>query len=121
MEPQGREPNLSAAEERRLILLAQGGDHAAFGQLVEAHRERAMAGALSLLQNYEDARDLTQDAFVRAFKALKKFTPERPFYPWYYRILRNLCLSHLERHGPNRRVSLDHLVEEEHVQFEAPS
>ena len=67
------------------------------------------------------ALHLTQDAFVRAFKALKKFTPERPFYPWYYRILRNLCLSHMERHGPNRRVSLEHLVEEEHVQFEAPT
>lgn len=112
-----RGDSISAEEERGLIDRAQRGDRDAFGELVLAHRERAMAAALSLLRNHEDARDLTQDAFVRAFKALKKFQPGRPFFPWYYRILRNICITHLERHGSKRKVSLEQLVEENHVQF----
>ncbi|HMX62184.1 MAG TPA: sigma-70 family RNA polymerase sigma factor [Candidatus Sumerlaeota bacterium] len=115
------EPPFSPEEERRLLARAQRGDRHAFGELVEAYKERAFAGALSLTQNYDDARDLSQDAFVKAFKAIKRFQLGRPFYPWYYRILRNLCLTHLERHGPKRRVSLELLVEVEHVQFEAPT
>lgn len=115
------ESPLTAEEERHLIARAQRGDREAFGQLVEAHKERAFAGALSLTQNYDDARDLSQDAFVRAFRAIARFQLGRPFYPWYYRILRNLCLSHLERHGPARKVSLDQLIEDDHVQFEAPN
>ncbi|CAN5505577.1 RNA polymerase sigma factor RpoE [soil metagenome] len=107
-------------EETRLIGLAQRGDRAAFGVLVQAFRDRALAGALILTQNHEDARDMSQDAFVKAFKALGRFQLGRPFYPWYYRILRNCCLTHLERHGPSRRVSLEHLIENEHAQFEAP-
>jgi RNA polymerase sigma-70 factor (ECF subfamily) len=108
---------LTPEDETRLIHLAQRGDRKAFGDLVFAYRERALNGALSLVQNYEDARDLTQEAFVRAFKALKRFELGRPFYPWYYRILRNLCLTHLKRFGPSRQISLDQLVEEEHIQF----
>lgn len=107
-------------EERRLIERSQRGDRDSYGKLVEGHKERAFAGALALTQNYEDARDLSQDAFVKAFKAIKRFQLGRPFYPWLYRILRNLCLTHLERHGPGRKVSLDQLVEEDHLQFEAP-
>lgn len=80
--------------------------------LVQAYRERAYGAALSLTRNYEDARDLSQEAFVRAFRAIDRFRVGRPFYPWYYRILRNLCLTHLERHGPRRQVSLDEIVEE---------
>ena len=101
-----------------LLRRAQRGDRQAFGALVLAHRERAMAAAISILKNHEDARDLTQEAFVRAFKALKRFDLERPFFPWYYRILRNLCMTHLQRHGPGRKVSLDKLIEEDHLQFE---
>lgn len=111
--------SLSRAEEKRLLKRARRGDHGAFEKIVVTFRERAMAGAISLLQNQEDARDLTQEAFVRAFKALKSYDPERPFYPWYYRILRNLCMTHLKKFGPSRRVSLDAMIEDHHVQFES--
>ena len=43
----------------------------------------------------EDARDLSQDAFVRAFAARRRLDPKRPFYPWYYQILRRLCFNFL--------------------------
>lgn len=56
---------------------------------------------------------------MRAFRHLDRFQPGRPFFPWYYRILRNLCLTYLKRHGPARKVSLDRLIEEDHVQIPA--
>lgn len=113
------EDSIDPAEEQRLLERAQKGDRPAFGRLVEAHKERAYAAALALTQNHEDARDLSQDAFVRAFRNLHRFQLGRPFYPWYYRILRNLCISYLEKHGSGRMVSLDRLVEEDHVQFQS--
>ncbi len=109
--------SLDLKSETLIIKKAQKGDRKAFGTLVENYRERAYMGALSILQNPEDARDLSQEAFVKAFKALKRFQLGRPFYPWYYRILRNLCLTYLKRHGPSRKVSLDRLIEHDHVQF----
>ncbi len=106
-------------EETRLLGIAQRGDRDAYGRIVVAYQERAFAGALSLVQNHEDARDMSQEAFVKAFRALGTFRIGRPFYPWYYRILRNLCMTHLRRHGSGRMTSLDRLVEEDHAQFAA--
>jgi RNA polymerase sigma-70 factor (ECF subfamily) len=104
-------------DERHWLSLAKAGDRAAFGRLVEHHRERLYYAALGLVRNHEDARDLSQEAFVKVFKSLDRFDLRRPFYPWLYRILRNLCLDYLERHGPQRRISFDALVEDHNIQF----
>jgi RNA polymerase sigma-70 factor (ECF subfamily) len=109
-----------AAEEAALLTAAARGDRESFGRIVRGYRERALASAMGLVHNEEDARDLSQEAFVRAWKALDRFHPGRPFYPWFYRILRNVCLNHLERRGRQREVSLEHLVEDESVPFRAP-
>ncbi len=110
---------LESAEERRLLEAARRGDRPAYGRLVEAFRERAFAAAYALVNNEEDARDLSQEAFIKAFHALDRFDLKRPFYPWLHRILRNACLNHLKRHGAHRKVSLDALAEDDHIQFEA--
>lgn len=119
--PESRDPRSVEVtrRERELVERARRGDRAAFGSLVEQYRERAYSAALSLLRDHEEARDMSQEAFVRAFQALDRFDPARPFFPWYYRILRNRCLNHLKRHGPKRKVSLDAMCEEDHLQFEA--
>lgn len=101
----------SEQEEARLISRIKKGDRAAFASLVKIHRERAFGAALAIVRNHDDARDLTQEAFIKAWRAIDRFQDGRPFYPWYYRILRNLCLSHLERHGSGRKVSLDEMLE----------
>ncbi|MCC5877329.1 MAG: sigma-70 family RNA polymerase sigma factor [Candidatus Sumerlaeia bacterium] len=111
------DPPFTPEEETRLVVRSKRGDRAAFGVLVEAYKERAFLAALALVQNHDDARDMSQDAFVKAFRALDRFESDRPFFPWYYRILRNTCLSYLKHHGRGRMVSLDQLVEEKHVQF----
>jgi len=55
--------------------------------------------------NPDDALDLSQEAFARAFRARRRLDPDRPFYPWYYQILRRLCFNHV-RDRRTRRMRL---------------
>ncbi|MDK2972794.1 MAG: hypothetical protein PWP23_2549 [Candidatus Sumerlaeota bacterium] len=105
------------AGEAELLERARKGEREAYGTVVEHYRDRLYAAAAALLRDHEEARDASQEAFVRAYQNLHRFELRRPFYPWLYRILRNLCLDHLRKHGPARSVSLESLVEERHVQF----
>jgi RNA polymerase sigma-70 factor, ECF subfamily len=76
-----------------LVRRAQAGDPDAFGRLVERHMRRAYYAALALVGSREDALDLSQDAFVRAYRARQTIDPDRPFYAWLYQILRRLCFN----------------------------
>ena len=73
------------------------GDAQAFGELVRKYMRRAYFTAVGLVGNHEDAMDLSQEAFVRAFQARERFDIRNKFFTWYYRILRNLCLNHLRQ------------------------
>ncbi len=68
-----------------------------FERVVLCYQRKAFLAALGFLGNPEDAREASQEAFARAYRALPSFDPERPFYPWYYQILRNLCLTRITR------------------------
>jgi RNA polymerase sigma-70 factor (ECF subfamily) len=81
--------------DRPLVLQAQSGDSGAFGELVTRYMRRAYFAALGLVGNHDDALDLSQEAFARAFRARRSLDPERPFYPWLYQILRRLCFNFL--------------------------
>jgi len=91
--------------ERELVLRAQAGESAAFGELVRIYMRRAYYAALGLVGSPEDARDLSQEAFVRAFRARARIDPDRPFYTWFYQILRRLCFNHV-RDRRTRREKL---------------
>jgi RNA polymerase sigma-70 factor (ECF subfamily) len=67
---------------------------------------RGYRAALSLVGSHDDAMDLSQDAFARALKHAAKMDPDRPFYPWFYQILRRLCFNFL-RDRANRKRLLD--------------
>ena len=84
-----------AVEEDEAVLVARArdGDAEAFGRLVERHMRRAYYAALALVGRREDALDLSQEAFARAFRARRTLDPERPFYAWLYQILRRLCFN----------------------------
>jgi len=90
------------------ITRCREGHRVAFEPLVRRYGPRAYHFALGMVRNPEDARDLSQEAFLRAYLALSRFDVSRPFYPWFARILRNLCVSHLRRRRP--QVSLDEPV-----------
>ena len=76
-----------------LVQRARTGDRDAFGLLVERHMRRAYLQALGLVGSREDALDLSQEAFARAFRARHTLDPDRPFYAWLYQILRRLCFN----------------------------
>lgn len=81
------------SSDAQAIALCQAGDKAAYGYLVEQYKERAYYSALVLVRSHEAALDLSQDAFVRAFRHIKRFDTTKKFFTWYYQILRNLCLN----------------------------
>jgi RNA polymerase sigma-70 factor (ECF subfamily) len=92
-----------AEEDRVLIERAQAGDTGAFRRLVERHQRRAYAVALALVRDENDARELVQDAFLRAFKSLPSFQGSSSFFTWLYRIVTNLSIDLMRR--PGRQTS----------------
>jgi RNA polymerase sigma-70 factor, ECF subfamily len=80
-----------------LVERCQADDASAFQVLVERYQQRATRLAYRYVRNQEDARDVTQEAFIRAFRSIKEFRNESQFYTWLYRILVNLSLDHLRR------------------------
>lgn len=99
-------------EERAAIRAARKGDRAAFGVLVRQYQRRAYAAAFTLVGNREDALEIAQDALVRAYKAMPRFDPSLPFYPWLHRIVRNVALNHLRKRHRRGERSLDAMMEE---------
>lgn len=92
-----------AADDALLVRRAQAGDAEAFGRLVERYMRRAYYAALGLVGTREDALDLSQEAFARAFRARLTIDPDRPFYAWLYQILRRLCFNFLRDRSSRRR------------------
>jgi len=81
-------------------------DEAAFDLLVTRYQGRAYRLAWSLLRDAEEARDLSQEAFVRLYETAGRFRGESRFSTWFYRILVNLCLDHRRRRRGWRRLLL---------------
>ncbi len=82
-----------------LIERAQAGDTGAFRRLVERHQRRAFAVALALVRDEDDARELVQDAFLRAYRSLPTFQGGSSFFTWLYRIVTNLGIDLLRKPG----------------------
>lgn len=90
--------------EYSLLIKARNGNKEAYGEIVKIYMRRAYFSALTLLGSHEDALDISQEAFIRAYRAIKKFDINKKFFTWYYQILKNLCLNHLRdkfRHAVN--------------------
>ena len=91
--------------EATLIQRAQKGDHDAFAALVDEHQRYVYNLALRVVKDENEALDLTQETFVRAWTALPNFIGQSQFRTWLYRIVTNLCYNRL----PNLRRSLNDL------------
>ena len=88
-----------------LVREAQGGDHAAFAQLVHAHDEAVLKLALRITGSQSDAQDIYQEAFLKVYKKLDCFRFECSFSTWIYRIVTNVCLDHLRKNRNLRESS----------------
>ncbi len=87
----------SRINDAELIRQAQRGDRAAFEELVRQYDQAVLRLALHLTGSEADARDIYQDAFLKAYRNLGSFRFECSFYTWIYRIVTNLCLDHLRK------------------------
>ncbi len=112
-EPRSHAPAQTVADEtgdRALVQAAQGGDLGAFDELVVRYQERIYGLVYHMTSNHEDANDLAQEAFVKAWKALKNFKGDSSFYTWIYRIAVNHTLNHLkQRRNRTPHLSLNDL------------
>ena len=84
-------------DDTLLIRQAQQGNTAAFEELVQHYDRAVLRLAIHLTGSQEDAQDVYQEAFLRAYKNLPRFRFECSFYTWIYRIVTNLCLDHLRK------------------------
>src|SRR5512135_399474 len=88
---------LSRADDTLLIREAQRGNRAAFEELVRQYDQAVLRLALNLTRSEQDAQDIFQEAFLKAYRNLGSFRFECSFYTWVYRIVTNLCLDHLRK------------------------
>jgi len=93
---------LQRTEDDDLIREAQRGDRASFDSLVRRYDQAVLRLALHMLGNEQDAQDVHQEAFLKAYRHLGNFRFECSFYTWLYRIVTNLCLDHLRRRKSRR-------------------
>lgn len=94
-------------EEILAMRRCRRGSKEAFELFVRKYMKEAYFIALGLVGNREDAMDLSQEAFVRAYRNIKQLEPQRRFFPWFYQILKNLCFSHLRKRRRRQTSSLD--------------
>lgn len=103
---------MGAADEQQLLLRAREGDRSAFRMLVEHHIKGAYDVAFGFVRDHDIADDVVQDAFLRAFNALREFRGDAKFSTWLHRIVVNLSLNRMKRERSRavREVSLVNAV-----------
>jgi RNA polymerase sigma-70 factor (ECF subfamily) len=109
------QPNIEqpVSEEMQLVRRAKRGDDSAFEELVRRYDRNVFRIAQHITQNREDAEDVVQEAFLKAYGNLTKFQEQSKFYTWLVRIAVNEALMKLRRRKPERTVSLDEEVKTE--------
>ncbi|HET6881876.1 MAG TPA: sigma-70 family RNA polymerase sigma factor [Pirellulales bacterium] len=95
-------------DDKQLIEAALAGNSAAFGDLVRKYQDRLYNTMCHLLGSPEDAKDVVQDAFVKAFVKLESFQSASGFYTWLYRIAFNTAMSSQRRRRPTQSIDLRH-------------
>jgi RNA polymerase sigma-70 factor (ECF subfamily) len=98
--------------DEALVGSAQQGELEAFEELVARHRDKIYTRALSLVRNEDEAIDLSQEAWVKAWQRLRQFHGESSFPTWLTRIAINLCLDHLRRQKRRPTESIEQLGDE---------
>ncbi len=107
-------------DEKLLIQQAAAGDTAAFETLVLRYQRQVYNLALRMVGNDADAQDLSQEAFVRAWRALDSFQFSSQFSTWLYRLTSNICIDFLRAQKRRKAVSLTVLQDEEDQQWDMP-
>ncbi len=105
--PASEEPSAAPQEEHELVRRARQGDLEAYDDLVKRYQERIYATIYHMTSNHEDANDLAQDSFIKAYQALKSFKGGSSFYTWLYRIAVNKTINFLKQRKNRSHMSLN--------------
>src|ERR1700674_2424703 len=97
------------ADEYKLVRRAQQGDLAAYDELIKRNQERIYATIYHMTSNHEDANDLAQETFIKAYQVLKSFKGGASFYTWVYRIAVNKTINFLKQRKNRAQMSLNDL------------
>lgn len=106
-----RDANQASFEDSALVRRVQDGDHGAFEGLVLKYQDRIHNACYRMTNDREAARDMAQEAFVKAYEALSRFEHKSSFYTWLFRIAVNLCISQRRRDRRVTTQSSDHIAE----------
>lgn len=93
------------------VRLAREGDKAAFAKLVEQYQNRIIAVAYGVAGNRQDAEDIAQDAFIKAYKGINSLHENGAFYGWLVRIAVNTAISHKQSGHPGGLVAMESIAE----------
>lgn len=96
-----------------LVQRVRAGEVAAFDRLILKYRERLYGVIYNMTSNREDAADLTQDAFIKAFQSIQRFNGQSTFFTWLYRIAVNSTLTHLRKAKLRSFFSFEKIHEED--------
>lgn len=96
-------------DETLLIRRCQEGDEYCFEKLFQKYQRRACVLAYNILNDYELAKDVVQEAFVRVFRNIRRFDASRNFYTWLYQIVVNLSIDFLRKRSSSKAASLEDL------------
>ena len=107
-----------ADADLEIVHRVQAGDVAAFDGLILKYRERVLGLIYHITSNREDAADLAQDSFIKAFQSIHRFQGQSAFFTWLYRIAVNSALSHLRKHRFRSFFSLEKIDGDEPVSRE---
>ena len=93
-------------DDAAVVARCLAGEHNAYEAIVSRYQKGLFNVALRMLGNYEDAKDATQTAFIKAYEHLDSFNPEQRFFNWLFRILKNECLNSLRGRRAAEPVSV---------------
>lgn len=98
---------LAELTDNQLIDLTLEGKRSAFEELVKRHQRQIYALALKMIKNHDDAADIAQDVFLKAYEVLGTFQKKSSFHTWLYRIAVNFCINHLRRDKRKYHIELE--------------
>lgn len=100
----------SVAEDNKIIKLIQSGNTDLFAVIIERYQGKLFAYLYRLIGNREEAEDLLQDVFIKAFKNMRSYDAERKFSSWIYRIAHNEAVNHIKRKSLKRFISWEDIT-----------
>jgi RNA polymerase sigma factor (sigma-70 family) len=111
---------MNKPQEDEIIRRVRAGDTDAFGLLVDEYQKNVYNLALRMTGSPEDAQDMSQEAFIKAYNSLSSFRGESKFSVWLYRIVSNVCLDFLRSRSKNQAMSLNVELDDGETELDIP-